>query len=120
MDLIGALSRKGASSRLTRLNQLRQALLREAKTSPRQPTSPPSRIGEIPLAVVEILAEANEPMHISDIRRAVTQRLGRPINPRSVKWALSEGTLLHNPRFERTALGYYRLARSSTPLRNEA
>lgn len=115
VDLIGALSRKEAYAQLTRLNRLQQALLREVKKSPRQPTPPPSRTGEVPRAVARVLADATEPMHISDIRQAVARCLGRPVNPRSVKWALSEGTLLRNPRFKRTALGYYRLASASRP-----
>lgn len=95
---------------LARLDKLRRKLLREAASSPRQSTPPSHRTGELPRAITKDLADTAEPMHVSDIRVAVERLLDRPVNYRSVKNRLSEGTLLRKPRFERVARGYYRLA----------
>ncbi|HEX7245089.1 MAG TPA: recombinase family protein [Solirubrobacterales bacterium] len=107
--LIGALSKSETSDRLARLNRLRRKLLQDAASSPRQSTPPPPRTGELPRVIAEVLAGAAEPMHVSDIQDAVERLLGRPVNYRSVKGRLSEGTMLRRPRFERVARGYYRL-----------
>ena len=116
MDLIGALSRNGPAARLAALNKLRKKLLSEAAKAPRQSAVTPRRTGEIPRAIAKVLAEATEPMHLSDICHAVARRLAWPVDPGSVRKSLSEGTRLRNPRFERTALGYYRLASASRPV----
>jgi len=106
---MGALSNNETRTKLAHLNKLRKKLLREAAPSPRQSTPPPHRTGELPRAIAKFLADAAQPMHVSDIRDAVERLLGRPVNYRSIKGRLSEGTLLRHPRFERTARGYYRL-----------
>jgi hypothetical protein len=109
IHLIGALSGADTAGRLARLNALRKRLLQESVNSPRPSALPPPRIGDIPKAIVKVLDEAKEPMHVSAIHRAVETHLGRPINPCSVKGRLSEGALRKKPRFERTSYGCYRL-----------
>lgn len=110
MDLVAALSKNGIAAKLADLNKLRRRLLQESAEKPRPSTPTQPRVGEIPQAIARVLSEATEPVHISDIRHAVAHRLGHPVKTNSVKKALSEGTLLRKPRFQRTALGYYRLA----------
>jgi hypothetical protein len=109
VPLVGALSKDGIAARLSRLNALREKLLREAVRHPRQSASPPRRIGEIAKTIVKVLAEATEPMHVAEIHHAVERSLDRSVNPRSVKSCLSDGALRSKPRFERTAYGCYRL-----------
>jgi len=110
MELIGALSKPETVAMLADLDKLRKRLLRECAEKPPSSTPPPPRPGDIPKAVVEVLAETAAPMHVSDIRRGVERLLKRPVNPRSVKACLSEGTLLRKPRFKRTRHGCYRLS----------
>ncbi|MGA7966743.1 MAG: hypothetical protein WCB49_12830 [Gammaproteobacteria bacterium] len=61
-------------------------------------------------AVVQVLIEASEPLHVAEIHRAVERQLGREVNYRSVKGCLSEGAARRPPRFERINYGEYRLA----------
>jgi hypothetical protein len=56
-----------------------------------------------------VLERANEPLHTTEIHRAVERHLDRDINYRSVKTALSDGTRQPKPRFVRVAYGEYRL-----------
>lgn len=99
---------------LARLNKLRNKLLREAAPSASQSIPPRPRTGELPKAIATVLADASEPMHISDIRVAVERLLGRPVDYRAVKARLSEGTLLRQPRLRRIARGCYEPSDSSS------
>jgi hypothetical protein len=109
IHLLGALSKKEIAADLARLSRLRKRLLQECADSPRSSTPISPRIGEIPKAIIEVLAETAEPMHVSEIHRATERLLDRPVNYRSVKSCLSADTQKERPRFKRTAHGCYRL-----------
>jgi hypothetical protein len=111
--LIGALSKNGIADQLSRLNTLRKKLLQASADSPKPSTPPPPRIGEVSKAIVRVLADGREPLHVAEIHRTIERLLNRPVNYRSVKSCLSEGASRHQPRFERVSYGQYQLAAST-------
>jgi hypothetical protein len=78
--------------------------------SSNSPTSTPRRIGDIPKAITRILTDAGEPLHVTEIHRAVERLLDRPVNYSSVKSCLSGGVIKPNPKFRRIAYGRYEAA----------
>lgn len=65
--------------------------------------------GVVLRAVVKVLAAAEGPMRDTDIHIAVERLLGHPVSKNSVSWCLGAGARAKVPRFERVALGSYRL-----------
>jgi hypothetical protein len=72
------------------------------------PTSGRLGNGEVKRAVVKVLA-ANGPMRAADICPAVHSLLGDRVSKDSIYSCLSTGARGKKPRFERVALGCYRL-----------
>jgi hypothetical protein len=110
IHLLGAFSNSETGAELKRLSQLRSRILANAPSDPPKKSASPPRIGDVPKAIREVLSQAGEPKHTTDIHRAVERQLGRPVSYRTVKACLSSETLKDLPRFERISRGEYRLA----------
>ncbi len=67
--------------------------------------------GVVQAAVLKVLAAADRPMRLPEVRTAVDALLGRPVSKDSISWCLSTGARGAEPRFERVARGSYRLRR---------
>jgi hypothetical protein len=65
--------------------------------------------GVVQAAVVKVLAAADCPMHLPEVRTAVDALLGRSVSKDSINCCLSTGARGKEPRFERVAPGCYRL-----------
>lgn len=65
--------------------------------------------GVVQAAVVKVLAAADRPMCLAEVRTAVDALLGHPVSKDSVSWCLSTGARGDEPRFVRVARGCYRL-----------
>jgi hypothetical protein len=79
----------------------------------RQPVSRRQRSrrpGWVIEAIVQVLADRREPMHVSDIHAAVEALVGEPVPPPSVKGALAKNVAGSPARFVRMARGRYILA----------
>jgi hypothetical protein len=61
-------------------------------------------------AIVEVLADREEPMRAKDIHAAVEALLGEPVLWSSVKGALADNVSGPSPKFVRIARGRYVLA----------
>jgi hypothetical protein len=102
--------------RLTNLPAPLAAVFEALPDEPIEPTVQPEPLpasgrfgnGEVQRVVVKVLA-ANGPMQAADIYRAVSSLLGDRVSRDSIYSCLSTGTRGKKPRFERVALGCYRL-----------
>jgi hypothetical protein len=65
--------------------------------------------GVVQRAIVKVLASAQRPLTVLEVRAAVVDLLGRPVSKGSINCCLSTGALGDEPRFERVARGRYRL-----------
>jgi hypothetical protein len=61
-------------------------------------------------AIVQVLADRGEPMHVKDIHAAVEALVGEPVPPSSVKGGLAKHVAGSLARFVRLARGRYILA----------
>jgi hypothetical protein len=82
---------------------------------PREPVQPQlglKRLGNgvVRRTVEKVLAAADEPMRVGEIRAAAEKLLGQPVPNQSVLWTLHMGVKGDLPRFKRVAHGHYRLA----------
>jgi hypothetical protein len=109
VDLFGALSNQSVQDRLAHLAILRQRLLNGAPATVPPIVRPAARAGDLLQAITAVLEEAGQPTPVAEIRQGVKQRLGRPVNPGSVKACLSECAFGPSPRFKRLKRGVYRL-----------
>lgn len=67
------------------------------------------RPGWVQTAVLTVLAERGEPMHVSEIHAAVEALIGEPISKSSVKGVLSDNARAQSS-IVRVSTGVYRLA----------
>jgi hypothetical protein len=67
----------------------------------------PRRPGWVIEAIVQVLADRREPMHVSDIHAAVEALVGEPVPPPSVKGALAKNVTGSSARFIRVARRRY-------------
>jgi len=109
MELIGALSNPATRNKLAKLNAIRERLLQDAPPIATTTSRPPARAGDVARTVDAVLA-SHGLMRVGEIHQAVEQRLNRPVNRKTVKAYLSEGTLAATPKFVRSRRGRYRLA----------
>ena len=65
------------------------------------------RAGRITGAIVQVLADRQEPMQAKEIHAAVERLLGEPVSWSSVKSALAANVAGPSPRFIRVARGRY-------------
>jgi hypothetical protein len=90
-----------------------EALPDESLKPIEHPTQPPEmgRLGNgvVQRAVAKVLATADGPTRAADIHLAVERLLGRAVSKESVSYCLRMGVRGAEPRFERVAVGYYRL-----------
>jgi hypothetical protein len=72
---------------------------------------PPMRLGNgvVQRAVVKVLAAAEQPMRVAEIRIAVEAAFGHTVSYESVSWSLRAGSRGDDPHFERTSYWCYRL-----------
>ncbi len=109
MDLIGVLSNHELQGSLGRLAG-KLAVVR-AGSGPRWPAvarrQRPHRPGWVLKAVVQVLADRDEPMRAKDIHAAVEASLGVLVAESSVKAALAANVSGASPRFVRVARGRY-------------
>jgi hypothetical protein len=75
------------------------------------PVAPRLGNGVVQRAVVKVLAVAQRPLNVQDVRVAVADLLDHPVSKGSINCCLSTGALGREPRFERVARGCYRLRR---------
>ena len=112
MDLIGVLSNHDLQGSLGRLAGKLAAV--RASGGPRRPVvacrQRPRRPGWVLKAVVQVLADRDEPMRARDIHAVVEASHGEPVRRASVKAALAANVLGASPRFVRVARGRYVLA----------
>ena len=108
MHLLGHFSNLPSS-----LQAIFNALPDEPLEPTEQPTPPPEtgRLGNgvVQRAVVKVLVAANGPTRAADIHLAVERLLCRAVSKESVSCCLRKGVRGTAPRFERVAVGYYRL-----------
>jgi hypothetical protein len=108
MRLVGQLS-----SSLPRLQRVLD-LPDTPRARPRAP-APPERgsrrlgNGVVQRAVVKVLATADRPLSLADVRPAVEGLLGHSVSEYSVSCCLAAGARASQPCFERVARGHYRL-----------
>jgi hypothetical protein len=67
----------------------------------------PLRNGWVKKQLTEILAEAGQPMKVSDIRAELEEKLGRKLPDFAVKDCLSRNARGKSPRFKRLKRGWY-------------
>ncbi len=65
--------------------------------------------GVVQAAVVKVLAAADRPMCLAEVRTAVDALFGQSVSKDSINWCLSTGARGKEPRFERTSRGCYQL-----------
>lgn len=111
VDLIGALCNPTAKDALSQLVALKRKLLKDAPAVVPPSARPLARAGELLQSAVAVLSDSDRPLRVAEVRQEIECRLGRPVNPGSVKACLSEWTIGPSPRFERVERGVYRLAR---------
>lgn len=112
MELIGVLSNHELQGSLARLAG-KLAAVRTSGGPRRQAVAcrqRPRRPGWVLTAVVQVLADRDEPMRARDIHAAVEASQGEPVRRSSVKAALAANVLGASPRFVRVARGRYVLA----------
>jgi hypothetical protein len=112
MDLIGVLSNHELQGSLRRAAKKLAAV--RASGGPRRAVvacrQRPRRPGWVLKAVVQVLADRDEPMRAKDIHAAVEASLGEPVRWASVKAALAGNVSGASPRLVRVARGRYVLA----------
>jgi hypothetical protein len=112
MEATGVLSNHEIQGSLTRLVKKLAAV--RASDEPRRPAvacrQRPHRPGWVLKAVVQVLADRDEPMRAKDIHAAVEASLGEPVRWSSVKAVLAANVSGPSPRFVRIARGRYVLA----------
>jgi hypothetical protein len=111
MHLLGIYSNQDLQGSLGRLAK-KLAAVRAGSGPRRQPVSRrqrPRRPGWVLKAVVHVLADRGEPMHVKDIHSAVEALVGEPVPSPSVRGALAEN-VAGAARFVRVARGRYILA----------
>jgi hypothetical protein len=116
MGLIGVLSNHDLQGSLGRVAKKLAAV--RASNDPRRAVvarrQRPRRPGWVLKAVVQVLADRDEPMRAKDIHAAVEASLGAPVAWSSVKAALAGNVSGASPRFVRIARGRYVLACSGS------
>jgi hypothetical protein len=80
-----------------------------------QPASGRLGNGVVQRAVANVLATAGLPMCSAEVHARVEHLLGHPVSKNSVSWCLAAGTRAQNPRFVRTAPGWYRQWDATSP-----
>lgn len=114
MPLTGALSNH--VDKLSRLGELKQRLLKQAKEDPRSALKPKPKAGEIRDCIVNALTESSpEPMTTKAIIAYAERLLGKPVSRDTVDSFLSVSSRKSRPLFVRVEPGRYRLARYSSP-----
>jgi len=109
MEASGVLSKHDLQGSLARLVK-KLAALRASGEPRRQAVAcrqRPRRPGWVLKAVVQVLADREEPMRAKDIHAAVEASLGAPVAWSSVKAALTANVSGASPRFVRVARGRY-------------
>jgi hypothetical protein len=112
MRLLGIYSNQEVQESLGRLAE-KLAAVRASGKPRRQPVSRRQRSrrpGWVLRAIVQVLADQGEPMHVKDIHAAVEALVGEPVPPPSVKGALAKNVAGSSARFVRVARGRYILA----------
>lgn len=107
VGLIGALLNH--SEYLVPLTDLRARLLSQAARSERTANPPPLRCGAIQDAVIRVLAEADDPMRVTEVHAAVERVLSMRVSKDSVNSCLSTRARGADPLFVRVKFGHYRL-----------
>jgi hypothetical protein len=107
LELNGALSNPHAAAGLRDLAPLREKLLERAEDDPRRPRSAPSRRLPILDTVTVALQLAGKSMTVAAVHAAVESLLKQPLPRKTIKAALSAGTLGANARFRRVRRGIY-------------
>jgi len=112
MDLIGVLSNHDLQGSLGRLAE-KLAAVRASSELRRQAVAcrqRPRRPGWVLKAIVQVLADQEEPMRAKDIHAAVEASVGEPVSWSSIKGALADHASGSSRRFVRIARGRYTLA----------
>jgi hypothetical protein len=112
LELLGTLGSQETRSRLRRVAK------KLADTRARGESRPgrvvcrqrPRRPGWVLKAIVQVLADREEPMRAKDIHAAIEASLGEPVSWSSIKGALADNSSGSSPRFVRIARGRYVLA----------
>jgi hypothetical protein len=112
MERNGARSNPRAEVELSRLDALRDALLRRALVNPRKPRPAPAKVSPVLETVTLVLELAGKPMRAREIHAAAEQLAGEPLRWNSVKAALATGGASKRPRFRRISHGVYQTAKS--------
>jgi hypothetical protein len=113
MELNGALSNPPTSHKrlqMSRLVAARSDISIREQVRERPSQRHPRRQGAVLTAVTSALADAAQPMRVSEIHVAVEQLLGSPVAYSSVKEALSAHTRGADRRFTRIRRGCYELS----------
>lgn len=111
-ELLGTLGSQETRSRLGRLAKKLADVRASGESRPRRVAcrQRPHRPGWVLKAIVEVLADREEPMRAKDIHAAVEALLGEPVLWSSVKGALADNVSGPSPKFVRIARGRYVLA----------
>jgi hypothetical protein len=116
MDLIGVLSNHDLQGSLGRLAGKLAAV--RASSEPRRPVvacrQRSRRPGWVLKAVVQVLADHDEPMRAKDIHAAVEASLGEPVAWSSIRGALASNVSGSSRRLVRIERGRYMLACSGS------
>ena len=112
MHLLGVYSNQDLRESLGQLAKKLAAV--RAGGAPRRPQASCRRRlrrpGWVLKAVVQVLADRSEPMHVSDIHAALEALVGEPVPPTSVRGTLAKHVAGSLRRFVRVAPGRYILA----------
>jgi len=112
MHLLGIYSNQDLQGSLSRLAK-KLAAVRISGGPRRRPVScrrRPRRPGWMLKAVVWVLTDRSEPMHVRDIHAAVEALVGESVPLSSIKGGLAKNVGGSSPRFVRVAPGRYALA----------
>lgn len=112
MHLLGIYSNHDLQGSLGRLVE-KLAAVRGSGKPRRRPLSRrqrPRRPGWVLEAIVQVLADRGEPMHVKDIHAAVEALVGEPVPPPSVKGGPAKNVAGSSRRFVREGRGRYVLA----------
>jgi len=112
MHLLGIYSNHDLRGSLDRLAE-KLAAVRASSAPRRQPAScrrRPRRPGWVLKAVVQVLTDRGEPMHVKDIHAAVEALVGEAVPSPSIRGALAKNVAGSSRRFVRVGRGRYALA----------
>jgi hypothetical protein len=112
MPLLGIYSNQEVQESLGRLAE-KLAAVRASGAPLRQPVSRrqrPRRPGWVLKAIVRVLTDRAEPMHVQDIHAAVEALVGESVPSPSIRGALARDVKGSSARFVRVAPGRYVLA----------